>query len=159
MNKIIFLDIDGVLNTPRSIKLTPKIVEGVPYWYGRHLHALDSECIRRLNKITDETDAKIVISSTWRHMFEQAPEVLIDHFKSEGIIGEIIGFTPVLRGKFRGDEIQSWFDHQGEQIDGFVILDDDSDMLHLKSHLVQTCTSRGIEDWDVSAAIAILEGE
>ena len=70
--KVIFLDIDGVLNTPASIKLAPIFVEGAPTWYGRHLHAFDKNCISALNKITDATKAKIVISSTWRLMFEQA---------------------------------------------------------------------------------------
>ena len=51
--KVIFLDIDGVLNQHRFQK-------------GAAL--IDPGCVARLNKIISETDARIVVHSAWRYM-------------------------------------------------------------------------------------------
>ncbi len=58
MMKIIFLDIDGVLNHMYWLKKM-KGVEGDKKFF-------DPDCVRRLNTITDKTGAKIVLSSSWR---------------------------------------------------------------------------------------------
>ena len=53
MKKIIFLDIDGVLNSETYDK-------------NRTAGAIDPECAKRLNRIIKETNADIVISSSWK---------------------------------------------------------------------------------------------
>jgi hypothetical protein len=152
--KIIFLDIDGVLNNKESAKLKKVSIPECPCWYGREVHPFDKRCVERLNIITDLTGAKIVVSSTWRLMFEQAPQVLVEHMQKMGVTGEVIGQTPRGSG-FRGEEIQTWLDEH-KDVEQFVIIDDDTDMLHLFSHLVQTRTTMGIEDEDVDKAITML---
>ena len=52
--KVIFLDIDGVLNSDKTSN--PR---KLPY-------IVDKKLLRRLNKLLDRTGAKVVLSSTWR---------------------------------------------------------------------------------------------
>lgn len=64
MNKIIFLDIDGVLNSNQywaSIQDKKKIMPEMEF-------ELDPQCLRNLKKITDETNSKIVVTSTWKRI-------------------------------------------------------------------------------------------
>lgn len=145
--KIVFLDIDGVLIHHGSIpKHTPR--------------KADPECVARLNKITDATGAKIVISSTWRTMDDI--EKTLDRW---GITAEIWGKTPsgydpgrISLGVTRGNEINTWLVESKFKIDSFVILDDDNDMEPLSGHLVQTSFKSGLTDEHVELAIRKLRG-
>ena len=93
-----------------------------------------------LNHIIDKTDAKIVISSTWRkgRTLEQLREI----FTKVGFTGEIIDKTPSLfyseksgctNSVPRGCEIEEWMRSKYGYLESvnikYVILDDDSDML------------------------------
>lgn len=120
--KVIFLDIDGVLNV---------IGQGHDE-FGQifHQHFMDN-----LKRIVDETGAKIVMSSSWRHAGLEKMQAM---WKKRGLAGELIGVTPDLWRNVkhkdyheklqRGDEIQAILD-QYYQITNYVILDDDEDML------------------------------
>lgn len=63
MNKVIFLDIDGVLNTKwwytQMNRNTPKDKYG---------YAFDPKAVANLRRIVEETGADIVISSSWKCM-------------------------------------------------------------------------------------------
>lgn len=63
MRKIIFLDIDGVLNTKywynQMSRSTPKDKYG---------YAFDPNAVANLKRIIDETGADIVISSSWKSL-------------------------------------------------------------------------------------------
>ena len=159
---IIFLDLDGVLNYEN-------------YWVNRKKRPLREEwhiryfcpiAVKRLNQITDTTNARIVFSSSHRFHFKTFPE-LVEGFKLAGITGELIGITPKLRyiddnySVPRGCEIKAWMERNksilGSKISQlkYVILDDDSDMLywHRKSFfqtkgkggLTQSITNRVIK--------------
>jgi Swiss Army Knife RNA repair-like protein len=151
--KVIFLDIDGVLvNRSSLMAASGAWAKGQP------------SCVAALNEITDKTDAKIVISSTWRSCgLEMMQEFLADW----GVKGEVIGCTPDLSWRTgqiyaateRGDEIQAWLDLRESAIgdvEAFVILDDDADMKHLLPHLVQTEFEPGLTMYDASRAISFL---
>ena len=64
--KIIFLDIDGVLNHEAFYKERYERVQN-----GEKLNhpysEIDSNSVTNLNSLIADTDAKVVISSTWRH--------------------------------------------------------------------------------------------
>lgn len=80
--KLLFLDIDGVLNDP--------------FWNLNHPSNnaddyIDPVRVAILNRILQETGAKVVITSTWRCTF--TPERLQKHLETFGFIGEIIGAT------------------------------------------------------------------
>ena len=62
-----------------------------------------------------------------------------------------IGKTPKLWEK-RGLEIQKWLD-KNPGVDKFIILDDDSDMVHLMSHLLQTDGEFGLTNEIADEAI------
>jgi hypothetical protein len=149
MIKIVFLDIDGVLCTHKSVD-EPKL----PFPEDFHMpfrmgwDRLDKECIERLNEITDVTRAKIVISSTWRLTCytDLEFEYMIDFLRSEGIKGDIIDKTPSHyisgynglwshgeeRISNKAHEAKQWLDDWvGETIESFVILDDNRNHMYV----------------------------
>jgi hypothetical protein len=132
--KIIFLDIDGVLNnynTKMDLRWEPSLVE-------------------ILNRIVKETEAKAVLSSTWRQI-EHHRNIIKNDMKIN-----FIDVTPKTF-KTRGHEIQTWLDYN-PFVDKFVILDDDADMDHLKSYLLQTDPEIGLTNKIADMAIRRLNG-
>lgn len=61
--KVIFLDIDGVLNSNDWYVKT----RGVGGYNGGDI---DPECIELINDLIDATGAKIIMSSSWRSDYE-----------------------------------------------------------------------------------------
>lgn len=123
--KVIFLDIDGVLN-----------VYGIEHdQYGQIFH---EHFVENLRTVINETGAKLVISSTWRF---SGIERMRELWKFRDLPGEIIGITIdcydlIKEGRFefyddvtRGHEIQDWIDDNVNRIQSYVILDDDNDFL------------------------------
>jgi hypothetical protein len=147
--KIIFLDIDGVLN---SRKWAEAHIEQHPSDHRFMREKLDKDAVARVQKIIDATGAKVVISSTWRilNSLESIKKILSDH----GLRGDVIGVTP-QQCLNRGSEIQEWLTEHAP-IDSFVILDDDDDMAHLMDRLVDTSFETGLQDEHVEQAIQLL---
>lgn len=122
--KIIFLDIDGVLNSTRSAVANSD--------YGSIMYpdtwkALDPIAIKLLQHVCKETGADCVLSSSWRILAKKEDIIAFQEFL--GI--NIIDFTPVAREKpfDRGYEIKQWLDSVKGPVEAFCIIDDDSDML------------------------------
>lgn len=116
--KIVFCDIDGVLNedsTPTRTK-------------NRYIF-IDQDKLLRLKRIVDATGAKIVLSSTWRYDHDK-PEYNGDFLELQEAFQDIgmdfFSYTPVDSfGLRRGMEIKAWLGlHRGE-VDQFIILDDE----------------------------------
>jgi len=140
--KIIFLDIDGVLNV---------IGQGYDE-FGQIFHP---HLEKNLDTIIKETNAKIVISSTWRM---NGLENMQRMWKYRQLAGEVIDITPtevdvVESGTCefydqvdRGHEIQQWLNDHPE-VTNYVILDDDNDMLpSQQTNFVRTADNRSHED-------------
>jgi len=109
VNKIIFLDIDGVLLTQSSlIESRQKYLNGeTEYQYD---DKFDLNCVNNLKNILKEVpDAEIVISSSWRIL--HSLEELREYFSDYGINPyRIIDVTPKInRTHQRGFE-QTCFD-------------------------------------------------
>jgi hypothetical protein len=140
MRRVIFLDIDGVLNTPRE-------------WGRRDAEAFAPRLVHRLHRIVGATGAHVVVSSTWRlhHMLDELRGYT-------GLGARLVGATPFLPGLSRGLEIDVWLARHPD-VGEFVILDDDADMLPHLSRLVQTDYHHGLRPADVSEAIRRLKGE
>jgi Swiss Army Knife RNA repair-like protein len=161
--KTIFLDIDGCLNHENFYRGKSKF----PRRNELYLSELDRASILILNSIIQATDAKVVISSTWR-VHHDPPEIL-DFLKEQGFIGEIVGVTPHLtwNGAFRGNEIYLWMEKNEELIGkrykykNYVILDDDSDMLYWqRKNFIHVDGHIGLSERDAKKAIRILnDGE
>lgn len=117
--KILFLDIDGVLNSTK----TAMAHGGFPLNFAQK-QAFDQAAIGLLHRLCDSNDdVKIVLSSTWRlhYTAEQAAAALEL---------PIIDRTPLLHGP-RGYEISAWLGAHPE-ITEYVILDDNNDMLDMQ---------------------------
>ena len=139
MNKeynIIFLDIDGVLNGYNKWNLLGwKILSKINYkplelWYKciTNPFGIHESKVKRLTKIVKATNAKIVLSSTWRiNQQSENYKLLISMFNKYNI--EIIDITPISKNKHRGIEISKWLDINRSIVKNFIILDDEiSDM-------------------------------
>ena len=111
--KVIFLDIDGVLNMYGASYRT-----FMKPW-GQHI---EPHLINRLNYILEKVeDLKIVISSSWRSNMED----LEKQMKEQGFKHweRVIGKTPDIH--FRGDEIHAWinnFNFEGK----YLVIDDET---------------------------------
>ncbi|MCM3268818.1 HAD domain-containing protein [Paenibacillus elgii] len=132
--KIIFLDIDGVLVTSRHMVQSKK-------YFG---HEFDPECVRNLQEILEKTEAKIVVSSSWREgrILKQLQSI----FEINGI-KKVVGMTPIIEGAIRGKEIKEYLNdilNSGVEVDKFVIIDDEEEMGELDDHLVETSFETGI---------------
>lgn len=129
--KIIFLDIDGVLNNlvHMQMRITFNDIKGGLY------EEFDPANLNLFRLTVEKTDAKIVISSAWRRSNtfkapnEEIAIILFKEFFSRYGWNDapIIGITERLGG-FRGAEIATYLDKYPEKVEDYIIIDDDSDM-------------------------------
>ena len=152
MDRIIFLDVDGVLN--------------YTLWYfddrnPGNLHGeedVDPACVERINFISDKMGAKVVVSSDWRiatnwqNRLERAGvKNIIDKTPITlwGAYGKTYHFT-------RGEEIQMWLESH-LAVKNYVIIDDREDMMDDQmDHFVKVNPYRGFTDEDMEKAMIIL---
>lgn len=141
--KIIFLDIDGVLNVNLGKGYTDK--------YGDLFHPI---LVENLKLLIEKTDAKIVVSSTWK---SKGVETLKEMWVFRNLPGEIIDITPYCDEVSsdnnniyyddicRGDEIRHWLDRN--PVSNYVILDDEPDMLSSQSEkFIRTSNNNSHDD-------------
>lgn len=152
MIKIIFLDVDGVLNGYNFLNLAGWNIScflHIQNWYKKYARkpfAIHEEKVKRLAKIVHSTYAKVVMSSIWRYGFWNVPyenksdnqKLLTDLLKKYDI--EVIDITPKSFDGRRDKEILSWLSQHENEIDSFVVLDDERFDLEcfVGTHLVQT---------------------
>ncbi len=144
--KVIFLDIDGVLNVMATNR-------------DKYGDIFRTEFVSNLARIVRETGAKIVISSAWRM---SGLEVMREMWAKRGLAGEVIGITPYITTHelkdleestgndwlARGWEITEWLKLTKDeiQVDKYVILDDDTDMLDSQLPYFLQCSELKDED-------------
>lgn len=145
--KVIFLDVEGVLNTRETYE---RVYRTRGYTTMIDLE-LDMFRLGYLKQIIDETDAKIVLSSSFRHFFNKENDVvyptsfkgkkLYDNFKRYEI--EIYDITPIFNDKkTREEEIKEWLSNR-DDIESFVIIDDEPNKFdELYPNLIQTSTMK-----------------
>jgi hypothetical protein len=161
--KLIFLDIDGVLNSELFYKIRSEDelykIEGYP------LCEIDPSAIEKVNKIIRKTGAKVIISSSWR--IGRSIEYFQELFNKKGFIGTISGLTPHLSFKQntetvpRGCEIEVYlsanYSYNEKAKIKYVIIDDDADMmLYQKNNFLLTNEYDGITEAHVFDAINFL---
>lgn len=141
--KVVFLDVDGVLNTHSS----------------GFMKTVTKSKLRLLSEIVDRTGAKLVLSSTWRLDIE---------FKSNLIRKlayrklRLYSSTPANHNYpneyLRGYQIQEWL--EDNKVDRYVILDDVDTMLdHQKQFFVMTDPDVGLTKDLANKAVEILNGD
>ncbi len=133
MMKVIFLDIDGVLNSDEYLKKVK--------WL--HIQGIESEIdinkIKLLKKAVDETKAKVVLTSSWR--FTRKAQSLRNLLANYGIY---VDSTPFINNK-RGLEIKKWLS-DNTNVEDYVIIDDekfDSYDEELLSKLIKISNGNG----------------
>lgn len=152
-NKVIFLDIDGVLNSVAYDRIR-----------GKDEGNIDETRLPLLKRLIDETQALIVLSSSWRKHWER------DIDKCDNIGKEVIATfakynlyiydkTKCLINQDRAEEIRVWLSNHNS-VKSYVIFDDivfgwGAD---LQIHLIKTNPriGHGLEERHIQEAIRIL---
>ncbi len=133
--KILFLDIDGVVNCVTTAQRH------------RGFIGIDPHMAFMVGQIILETSCQVVLSSTWRLTKDGRDEVAKQ-------VHPFIDCTPDLQRGYkygycpRGEEIKSWLDnHRSLEITKYAILDDNSDMLEEQlPNFFKTSWSFGINE-------------
>lgn len=151
---IIFLDIDGVLNGYNKWNLLFWNIiclinsNRLKDWYIKFTdpYGIHERKVKRLSKIIRSTNAKVVMSSSWRFSWWNTPYEkqsenqkkltrLLDKYNIE-----VIDITPGSSDNRRDKEIIEWLSEHEDLVKRFVILDDERYDLEcfVGSNLVQT---------------------
>ena len=156
--KVIFLDIDGVLNSQRLVEKKSN-------------EKIDITAVKLLKNLIDKSGAVVVMSSGWRLWFDDnmatedvEAKYLYDILCQYGI--DIYGKTPdfstdKIRTKrtfsdVKAKEILAWLERHCE-VDKYVILDDlDLKNDRINANLIQIDGKIGITEDDVKRAMNIL---
>lgn len=148
--KVIFLDIDGVLNC-KSTKAR----------CGQYI-GIDTAKVKLVNAIVEKTGANIVLSSTWKEHWNKRTQVdkYMHNKFSKGHI-EIYSCTDQeTKGWQRGNNIKKWIkEHDVESwvvLDDEVFLDYDDDILERLVKTEWDDEDGGLNQKDVETAIKIL---
>lgn len=152
---VLFLDIDGVLNSVQHAVMYNKIFNKSRDPYREDCCVIALSNLEEVIKHVPKT--KIVISSTWR--IGSSTQELQDLFKKWGFkyYNSIIGKTPVTYSSPRGEEIQQYIDKYN--VKNYCIVDDDSDMLDSQKHrFVQTNNFHGLLWKEAHQIVEILKG-
>lgn len=126
MTKYIFLDIDGVLNSEHTLN---KSCENMDQ---KIASIISDQLVKNLSYLVEKTDAKIVLSSSWRTYFGNninKPRnifamFLVHSLNKYGL--KLNDMTPYPKGPYsseRGLEIKTYIDKHN--IDDYVVIDDE----------------------------------
>lgn len=135
--KVIFLDIDGVLND-----------------FTNGIYADDTptdQHLAQLKYIVEATGAELVLSSSWR-MKSRDYKLVVKRLADFDM--KLFGMTAELRGG-RSEEIKDWLNNHRE-VTSYVILDDIEMPDELKARQVRTTLAYGLLPSHAKKAIDIL---
>ena len=160
---IIFLDIDGVLNAEDDFgpnKENPHI---------GHNRGISTNKAKLLQQIVDETKSRIVLVSTWKRRYikylnnheDEVGEYLTHKFNEVGLnIYDTTIRYDFDDSKSRGLEISLWLIDHKEEVDNWILIDDDEridyEKFDILSHLVKTSPYAGLTNEIVDTCIALL---
>lgn len=168
MDRYLFLDFDGVLNTGNYAKQMAQ--EGIdPFDEFGAMFA--PEAIANLEHIVEQTECKIILSTTWRN---EGIMRMRELWKGRSLPGEIFSMTPILlstsfqdamNGEMMGMplreakalEINAWLYQNAGKDYRYVILDDEDYFFpKQQEHLVLTDEKEGLAEQKAQKAIWIL---
>jgi Swiss Army Knife RNA repair-like protein len=136
--KVIFLDIDGVLNCKKT-----RNPRKFPY-------VVDPKLLRRFKGLLERTGAKVVLSSTWRY----DPAGLFSA-RHAGI--PFMDVTPDMPKRPRRDEVLAWL-KQHPRVKRYAIIDDEDDELD-ELPLFQPPAATGLTPGIVTGVANYLNGK
>lgn len=150
--KVLFLDIDGVLNTLAFDDVSKS-------------HTFDAGCVGHLNRVVSKTGCRIVVSSSWRYMVLGEAMTLRGFqymLRTHGVVDvPLAGVTcsdEQITG--RGEQIAGWLNRHPE-VTSFACVDDEEydSPVYVKRRLVLTDGSIGMRNVQASQLICMLNGE
>ena len=144
MNKFIFLDCDGVINFD-------KWYISEDYQNGNYLDPdACPEVVQRINRLCDETGAKIVISSTWK--VDPYYKQRLEYAGLKNVFDKTPDFIFIGGDDYsRGWEIQDWIDTH--DVDNYIIIDDVQDFYESQlDHFLHISPYRGFTEDDFLVA-------
>ena len=161
--KVIFLDVDGALNSEDDLMVyrEKNNIKGCIFYA-----EVEDRPLKLLKELVEKSGAKIVVSSSWRIGCKRSGresifgiglyKKLVERLKDYEM--DVYDITPSLSGKQRGDEIREWLQTCESDIENFVILDDDADMCEFtETNLVQTTYDHGLTEDIITKALQVLE--
>jgi hypothetical protein len=162
IEKLLFLDVDGVLNYSN------------PGPDGRRCNRIRPECCAALARVLEETDAKVVLSSSWRYQITRGQMTVLGFaymLYTHGLTGmtrALIGHTEEdpefsdpadLQHDLRSKQVRAWLSANGSA-ERYVMIDDDEHGAREWGHpIVQTDGRVGFTEADADRVIAVLNGE
>ena len=130
-NRVIFMDVDGVLNSMRTVYANggyPRSLDDVDQF--------DVHSLALIRKFCAAAGADIVLSSSWRNW--NTPEAC-----AQAMCLPIVDKTPHIKGVTRGDEIEAWLQAHAD-VTEYAIIDDGDGMLdYQRCRFVRTRTEEG----------------
>jgi hypothetical protein len=160
--KVLFLDIDGVLNSDDNESVLSRLWKesnSVIKSKDRFGYLFDQRCVTWLEYIVMATGCKIVISSSWRRAGLEAMRTM---WAERDLPGEVIDITPwgddAQHDDYdnRGNQIQSWIDKHS--LDAYCIVDDYDQMLQ-GQNFVETDSEFGLTRESALEIVKILNYE
>lgn len=154
--KVVFLDIDGVLNGYNWCNslignICTKIKPLRALYHKWDLFGVRTLKVLKLKYLLYKTGARVVLSSSWRFMWETNdtnPRILSLKNKFKFFNIEVIGITPKSSTGHRGNEIKKWFSCNNYKVDNFIILDDEiSDLSQFEKNVIKTSSNKMIEKY------------
>jgi hypothetical protein len=159
--RVVFLDIDGVLVTEHYLL---QLEQNSYSWRDEQGHAhFCPRCLANFEQLIKLTDAKVVLSSTWRFFLADTVGVP-EFFRSRGVNFDIFDVTPrfsssskkISEYPTRGEEIQWWLAIHPE-VTRYCIIDDDPRILpEQHPYWVRTSFRYGFTSSKLAQALRIL---
>ena len=137
--KLLFLDIDGVLTSNETISRK------------EFLYTFSASCVWALNRILRDNKVKIILTSSWRTVFDAEKQNQI--LRENGIIQLPGGQTNDFGYENRSLEIQDYLSKR--KVENYVILDD-MKINGFEGHFVLINPSTGLTENDVEKVNRIL---
>lgn len=136
---IIFLDVDGVLNSAKELSEGP----------------FSKISLNVLKRIVDETNAKIVVISSWR-LLEFSRKILLSELEKYHLKESVIGMTPHLTSN-REEEIMTYLKSNEFSNLNFIILDDQViEYQDLEEHVIKIDPYFGLNEEHLETCIHLL---
>lgn len=160
---IIFLDVDGVVNTNPHIHQTKRM--GLPT--SSHYIQLPEDTLMRLKRIVMRTGAILIMSSSWRLGYcgsLPSKSYLNLNAQLAGYGMQLSGWTPRSSTGSRGQEIQNWLNAYMDlygltMCPPYIIIDDSiKDIVEYhRGHIIKTTLNQGLTDETTIIAINLLQ--
>jgi hypothetical protein len=144
---VVFLDMDGVLSSPRAFIVQQDRPNHSDKW-------IDPIAVRALNMLCRAAGAEVVVSSVWR--LNRTRDEFRNILERNGFDGALHEDWRTIQSRegFRGDEVREWLERHPD-VSRHVILDDDGDF-HPGQPLVQTDTTDGLGYRHLEEAFRVL---